>query len=141
MLKSLNLVHTIKSNIKVNSSTNTSEHLGLLRFTLVQLTISIIATTVNPQRQSNSKDSWAQDIGNVCDDKTQRHVGILFGSRIVRIVLSVLALCKNQQLWVVQVKFKLYVTWLKFYWNWGLQQWKDSQVIKVGFLHLQGAGI
>ena len=39
-------------------------------------------------------------------------------------------------MWVVRVKFKLYVTWLKFYWNWGIQQWKDSQVIKVAFLHL-----
>jgi len=38
---------------------------------------------------------------------------------------------------VVQVKFKLYVVWLKFYWNWGVQRWKDCQVIKVGFLHLQ----
>ena len=26
----------------------------------------------------------------------------------------------NLYMWVVQVKFKLYVTWLKFYWNWGL---------------------
>ena len=38
--------------------------------------------------------------------------------------------------WMVQVKFKLYVPWLKFYWNWGLWQWRNSQVIKVAFLHL-----
>ena len=41
----------------------------------------------------------------------------------------------NMYMWVVQVKFKLcHMTQVLLR---GLQRWKESRVIKVGFLHLQ----